>query len=182
MNKIYKVIWSKTKNCYVVVSEIAKRHTKSNATGRSAVRGLLTCTVLLSLTAGMCSPVWAAATIDISSGNTYTIVDGQDVEARANGNNIMLNLKKINIGNGNFTVAENGTVTAHGNTIIDANGKLLVNSLGVYNVLNDAYNNATIIAAGSNTATGQYAKSIGSGTTAIGDFSTAWGKALLQRG
>ena len=24
MNKIYKVVWSKVKNCYVVVSEIAK--------------------------------------------------------------------------------------------------------------------------------------------------------------
>ncbi|MBQ8701042.1 MAG: ESPR domain-containing protein [Acidaminococcaceae bacterium] len=25
MNKIYKVIWSKVRNCYVAVSEIAKR-------------------------------------------------------------------------------------------------------------------------------------------------------------
>lgn len=32
MNKIFKVVWSKTKNCYVVTSEIAKRHTKSNQT------------------------------------------------------------------------------------------------------------------------------------------------------
>ena len=29
MNKIYKVIWSKARNCYVVASELAKRHTKS---------------------------------------------------------------------------------------------------------------------------------------------------------
>ena len=29
MNKIYKVIWSKVKNCYVVASELAKNHTKS---------------------------------------------------------------------------------------------------------------------------------------------------------
>ena len=28
MNKIYKVIWSKVKACYVVVSEVAKRHSK----------------------------------------------------------------------------------------------------------------------------------------------------------
>ena len=28
MNKIYKVIWSKTRNCYVAVSELAKSHTK----------------------------------------------------------------------------------------------------------------------------------------------------------
>ncbi len=29
MNKVYKVIWSKAKNCYVVASELAKNHTKS---------------------------------------------------------------------------------------------------------------------------------------------------------
>lgn len=31
MNKIYKVIWNRVKNCYVVVSEIAKREGKSGA-------------------------------------------------------------------------------------------------------------------------------------------------------
>uniref|UniRef100_UPI00402AFCD7 ESPR-type extended signal peptide-containing protein n=1 Tax=Veillonella magna TaxID=464322 RepID=UPI00402AFCD7 len=30
MNKIFKVVWSKTKRCYVVMSELAKNHTKSN--------------------------------------------------------------------------------------------------------------------------------------------------------
>lgn len=30
MNKIYRVIWSRAKHCYVVVSEMAKSHTKSN--------------------------------------------------------------------------------------------------------------------------------------------------------
>ncbi|MBR6817574.1 MAG: ESPR domain-containing protein, partial [Acidaminococcaceae bacterium] len=33
MNRIYKVIWSKTKHCYVVVSELAKRHTKGGSAG-----------------------------------------------------------------------------------------------------------------------------------------------------
>ena len=33
MNKIYKVIWSKVKNCYVVASELAKAHTKSPKSG-----------------------------------------------------------------------------------------------------------------------------------------------------
>lgn len=31
MNKIYKVIWSKTKQCYVAVSELAKRNGKSGS-------------------------------------------------------------------------------------------------------------------------------------------------------
>ena len=33
MNKIYKVVWSKVKNCYVVVSEIAKSHSKPVSRG-----------------------------------------------------------------------------------------------------------------------------------------------------
>ena len=33
MNRIYKVIWSKTKHCYVVVSELAKRHAKGGSAG-----------------------------------------------------------------------------------------------------------------------------------------------------
>ena len=34
MNKIYKVVWSKVKHCYVVVSEVAK------ANGKSGVRSI----------------------------------------------------------------------------------------------------------------------------------------------
>ena len=30
MNKVYKVIWSHARKCYVVVSEIAKNHGKNN--------------------------------------------------------------------------------------------------------------------------------------------------------
>ena len=31
MNKIYKVIWSEARKCYVVVAEIAKNHGKNKA-------------------------------------------------------------------------------------------------------------------------------------------------------
>ena len=40
MNKIYKVIWSKAKNCYVVASELAKR------SGKSAQKAILTLLLL----------------------------------------------------------------------------------------------------------------------------------------
>ena len=40
MNNIYKVIWSKAKNCYVVASEIAKSHTKS-ASGSEKMGGMV---------------------------------------------------------------------------------------------------------------------------------------------
>ena len=38
MNKIYKVIWSKVKNCYVVTSELAKCHTKSNGVRSTRIK------------------------------------------------------------------------------------------------------------------------------------------------
>lgn len=31
MNKIFKVIWSKTRNCFIAVSELAKTHTKAKS-------------------------------------------------------------------------------------------------------------------------------------------------------
>ena len=36
MNKIYRVIWSRVKHCYVVVSEMAKSRTKGS--GRRVVK------------------------------------------------------------------------------------------------------------------------------------------------
>lgn len=50
MNNIYKVIWSKAKNCYVVVSEIARSHTKS-ATGSEKIGGVTRRSLLASLMA-----------------------------------------------------------------------------------------------------------------------------------
>lgn len=50
MNNIYKVIWSKAKNCYVVASEIARSHTKS-ATGSGKIGGVTRCSLLASLMA-----------------------------------------------------------------------------------------------------------------------------------
>lgn len=55
MNNIYKVIWSKAKNCYVVASEIARSHTKS-ASGSEKIggtrRSLLASLMALSLLCG----------------------------------------------------------------------------------------------------------------------------------
>ncbi len=50
MNNIYKVIWSKAKNCYVVASEIARSHTKS-ASGSEKIGGVTRRSLLASLMA-----------------------------------------------------------------------------------------------------------------------------------
>lgn len=49
MNKIFKVIWSKSRNCYVVASELAKGTSKSTSTGRMAKRAALAAVVALLL-------------------------------------------------------------------------------------------------------------------------------------
>ena len=48
MNKIYKVVWNKARNCYVVASEFAKNHSTSSVSKKSASAVLLAVTVLLS--------------------------------------------------------------------------------------------------------------------------------------
>ena len=58
MNKIYKVVWSKVRNAYVVVSELAKRNskTKSQHTARVS-HSLLSLAVVSSLALGIVSTV-----------------------------------------------------------------------------------------------------------------------------
>ena len=48
MNRIYKVIWSKVKNCYVVTSELAKSHTKG-CSGKRVGRLLAASAVVVGL-------------------------------------------------------------------------------------------------------------------------------------
>lgn len=65
MNNIYKVIWSKAKNCYVVASEIARSHTKSASgsekIGRGTRRSLLASLMALSL---LCGGLGVASAVD----------------------------------------------------------------------------------------------------------------------
>lgn len=49
MNKIYKVIYSKVKQCYIVVSELAKSHVKSSHGSNGQQKAALTMSVLLAL-------------------------------------------------------------------------------------------------------------------------------------
>ena len=86
MNRIYKVIWSKVKNCYVVVSEIAKRNSKSTVnSGFSVTRNILAGAVVLGLTAGVCAPVWAdnynTGTPSNDAGNVGNVYKGSIITA-----------------------------------------------------------------------------------------------------
>lgn len=70
MNRIYKVIWSRVKHCYVVVSEITKSAGKGNV---SAVSGYSLCALVCALAVTGClAPGMAEASF---SGGTGAVVD-----------------------------------------------------------------------------------------------------------
>lgn len=74
MNKIFKVIWSKSRNCYVVASELAKGTSKSTSTGRMAKRA-----VLAAVAALLISPLGAGysyATISSATINDTQVITG----------------------------------------------------------------------------------------------------------
>ena len=114
MNNIYKVIWSKAKNCYVVASEIARSHTKS-ASGSEKIGGgtrrkLLASLMALSL---LCGGLGVANAVDYvhveesatSTTEVYTAgkvdtllnakADKTALENKANAADVALNTEKI---------------------------------------------------------------------------------------
>ena len=62
MNRIYKVIWSKVRHCYVVVSELAKKDGKSVSTRARVSKKMAASLAVMALCAGMTSGVMAADT------------------------------------------------------------------------------------------------------------------------
>lgn len=73
LNKIFKVVWSKTKHCYVVTSELAKTHTKSNQTksevdgqGKGGFLGTGVSSAEMALRASLCAAVLTGAAIGVA--------------------------------------------------------------------------------------------------------------------
>ena len=83
MNNIYKVIWSKAKNCYVVVSEIAKSHTKS-ASGQSVRRSALASLLVLSFLCGGLGVAEASVHVNENTGGAYEVLTKQEVTEELN--------------------------------------------------------------------------------------------------
>lgn len=88
MNNIYKVIWSKAKNCYVVASEIARSHTKS-ASGSEKIGGdtrrkLLASLMALSLLCGGLGVAEASVHVNENTGGAYEVLTKQEVTDELN--------------------------------------------------------------------------------------------------
>ena len=88
MNKIFKVIWSKSKQCYVVVSEMAK-----NKTGKKKIVVASILAALAMQTAGI-TDVAAAAPAPITDKSSDAIANGTVASGKTNG---------LAIGNGAYS-------------------------------------------------------------------------------
>lgn len=85
MNKIFKVIWSKSRNCYVVASELAKGTSKSTSTGRMAKRAALAAVAALLISplgAGYVSAADDYVTVKDTKGIEQTVYTKDGIDAQ----------------------------------------------------------------------------------------------------
>lgn len=197
MNRIYKVIWSKVKHQYVVVSELAHRDGKRSKSIVCSTAALL---AVFALTAGVgVAPVWAVNTADAttelidSNYSAYldeenTITNSEDTYVVGNGNIIDNFVEGMVIGNGNGNeLSSNGS----DNLIIGndnaGSGQVLNNSivLGSHNVWKAAASNNIFIgnninSNGSNTVVVGHDVTANQMVSALGDQITAsWGASVM---
>ena len=122
MNNIYKVIWSKAKNCYVVASEIARSHTKSASgsekIGGVARRSLLASLMALSLLCGGLGVASAAdSTVHVDASTTPG--NATEVYTTTGVNTLLADYgKKSDVENNkNSITTMNTTITTQGQSI-----------------------------------------------------------------
>ncbi|MDU8950326.1 MAG: ESPR-type extended signal peptide-containing protein, partial [Veillonella sp.] len=150
MNKIFKVIWSKSKQCYIVVSEIAK-----NKTGKKkiVVAGIF---AALAMVNGGYSTVTAALPGGVTGQNGMWIGNGATVDGTVKGQN------SIAIGrNANSKTAK--SIAIGSDSVAE----------GVYKNSSD-YTGATAVGAHTN-ASGAGATALGVSTSVKGDYSIGVG-------
>ena len=161
MNKVFKVVWSKSKECYVVVPEIAKNNSGKKKVLASVLAGL----ALVGVGAQMGTPV-----------DAYRSPDGS-VNTQDSRINIAANAKPSN------SVGINSIVVGYQNTTDDQDG---TTALGANN---QAYGNSGLAVGNQNESRGGASTAIGAGnrasgaaTVAIGNVSNANAKSAIAIG
>ena len=156
MNKIFKVVWSKTKECYVVVSEVAK-----NNGGKKKV--------LASVLAGL-AMVGAGAV-------------GTPVQANVDLGNSAVNISPNGTYNGSNSVGSNSVVVGMQNTTDNNWGTI---ALGMANTATEnsamAVGNGNKATGGAAVAMGAYNQAKGRASVAIGNVSMASGEDSIAIG
>lgn len=99
MNKIYKVIWSHVKQCYVVTSELVKAHGRTSTRGRTSRLAVAALTAFI-LTAGVTS-VGLADNNDNIITNTDTKISDINANITGKGNKVTDSSNAEIVGDGN---------------------------------------------------------------------------------
>ena len=113
MNKVYKVVWNRTKHCYVVVSELAKRAGKNKSTcltaAVKAAAALGLGVVLLMGSAG--SEVFAATGNKVIGGSQTAVTDvkGKTDQAAATGDYSTVSGGYLNHADGKYSSVSGGS-------------------------------------------------------------------------
>ena len=162
MNKIFKVVWSKTKECYVVVSEVAK----NNGGKKKALASVLAGLAMVAATAG--TPVQAGVGLGGSSVNITP-------DGTLNGSNTV-SKNSVVVGYQNNTTggSGNGHIVYGANNVANQDSSM---ALGNQNVATGPAASAIGVgsqATGRNTiAVGNVAKASNTDNIAIGTYSEA---------
>ena len=147
LNHVYKVIWNKTKGCYVVVSEIAKR------VGRNKVKAAVVQTGTVAAVLAVTSLTGSVAQAALNNPGTGNGIVAWGAESKANGNDSVA-IGKGPTANGNYSVAI-GSSTVAGN----------INAVAMGNQASATGDNAT--------ALGRAAKAERNDTVAVGNEAKA---------
>lgn len=171
MNKVYKVVWNRTKHCYVVVSELAKRAGKNKSTCLTAAGKVAAAlglgAVLLMGSAG--SEVYAATGNKVIGGSQTAVTDakGKTDQAAATGDYSTVSGGYLNHADGKYSSVSGGSKNhAKGENASISGGED-----------NEAWGDASSVSGGGqNKATGKGASVAGGGQNqAGGDFATVSG-------
>ena len=147
MNKVFKVVWSKSKECYVVVPEIAKNNSGKKKVLASVLAGL----ALVGVGAQMGTPV-----------DAFTSTNPLKTDNSINTNDSRINIKTAKtVGDyGDQTVGVNSVAVGYGNYTNNEDGTI------VYGAANRATANAAIALGNRNEASGGNAVALGTSNTA----------------
>ena len=164
MNKIFKVIWSKSKQCYVVVSELAK-----NTTGKKKI---VVASIFAALMAGQAMQVEAGGSFSGPSTAKGIAISATGVTASATGNNA--------IAIGGATANQNGAIAIGSDTSSQQNAVSIGwgstgSGYGALVLGTTAEYSKTGVATRVSTASGQYSVSVGAGAQSSGNNAVAIG-------
>ena len=174
MNKIFKVIWSKSKQCYVVVSEMAK-----NKTGKKKI---IVASILAAMMAGQAMQVEAYGSFSgPSTTKGIAISAGGGITASANGNN--------SVAIGGATANQNGAIAIGSDTSSSQNAVSIGwGSTGsgygalVFGTTSEASHLPIGNAGRASTASSDYAVAVGAGAQAGAKYSMAFGTNTTANG